>query len=199
MPNVYAAVFDNKIVKFGRSKNPHKRISYHVTEMRHTGAELTDVFISTVSNDVRDEEILLRSAGDELERIGRETFEIENLEDVAFVFRDARIPFMICRVEMPYKLVVDANSFDELLEGREFGSHVSKYPPEYNKIIKAMRGHGGLRESMVHPRVSGLSRRRCNELLYAMACDGLLNVTKPRGFETMASQWMYSVADGVVV
>lgn len=198
MPNVYAAVFDNKIVKFGKSGDVHKRLTGLVTEFRRTGCELTDVMLGAgssdwqVSEDLQDLQIRAR---ERLVVVSDKVFKFSELGDIDGVFSSCGVPYIMCGVEFaPFRMIVDARSFCDVSKR---SAPVKRLPPDYAKVLDAMRGHSGLRDSGVGARVSGLSRRRCDELLSAMAGDGLLNVTKPRGFESMASQWVYSVADGV--
>lgn len=195
MPNVYAAVFDDKIVKFGKSSNPYKRIMDHVTSAKDRGALLSDAFISCVTNDHRDELLLLAAARENLEQCSQEQFYIDRLDQVAEVFRDCRIPFILFKVtNEPYTLSVDKDSFTEYLADRDFGTSVS-VPTVYRKILDAARGLGEFRQSEIHARVTGVSRRKCDEVLIAMQKDGFLTVRKPVGLESYSANWRYRIVE----
>lgn len=176
MPNVYAAVFDSHVVKFGRSKNPHKRIGEHVTNAKAHGATLTDVLLSCVSNDVRDEELLLSAADDLLERISRESFKFRTLEQVGAVFTEARLPFIICGVSWnPYKLIIDAKSFDENLDGRSLGSPAEKLSKIEGKILDFIRSKGGEgRHGDISRSIPEASSAKVDRYISAMVASGRL-------------------------
>lgn len=198
MPNVYAAVFDSHVVKFGRSKNPHKRIGEHVTNAKAHGATLTDVLLSCVSNDVRDEELLLSAADDLLERVSRESFKFRTLDQVGAVFTEVRIPFIICGVSWsPYKLIIDAKSFDENLDGRSLGSPAEKLSKIEAKILDFIRSKGG--EAMhrdISRSIPEASGGKVDRYISAMVASGRLlkrrNPDQWRSYQTFYN--LYRIA-----
>ena len=194
MSTVYAVVFTNGIVKFGRAVNAHKRVGTHISEGKRHGSVASDVFLSTVSSDVRDERILLEAAREGLEAVSPESFRAGGLEDVASVFRNARIPFVTCKIEDgPYRLVLDGSSFDDMMIGREFSARVEKISPDYKKVLTAVSELKDFTIAEANSRISRMSYEKCASVVRAMHGDGLLSVVKPLGFEYNGKRWIYSV------
>jgi len=105
---IYGVVFTNKIVKFGRASDIMRRVREHKTNAKQHDVGVVRVFVSTVLDDVREEARILDYADSRLESVSQESFKIESVDDVAEVFRDARMAFTLMKLsETPIQLIVD--------------------------------------------------------------------------------------------
>lgn len=190
MPYVYAIAFTNGIVKFGRTSNPYKRVKEHKTNGAQQGALPLVAFISTVSNDLREESMLLDEAYDRMEQVSRESFRYSGLEGIAAVFRECRLSYVACKISTsPFKLVVDNDSFmEDMSEFKPLnaGSKSAETAPNMRirqKVAQVLRDSKPFTLMSIASRIPGVSERKVGGALSDMQDEGSIRIIREPGFE----------------
>lgn len=112
MAYVYAVVFDGNIVKFGRSIDPWKRISNHVSDGKRYDQSAILAFVSQVQDCVKAESELIVEASWVMDEISQESFKFKEISEIASCFRAIRLEYMVFKVANdPYRLSVYPDTF----------------------------------------------------------------------------------------
>lgn len=113
MKTIYAVVFNTGIVKFGRTRNLHKRTYEHATVGKHHGANALFVFSALVGDEVAMEQSILSRANYRLNGVSGESFMAKSLESISSCFKDLGLDFFIFEVgQSPFSLSLSQITFE---------------------------------------------------------------------------------------
>lgn len=161
MEYVYAAIFTDNTVKFGRSTDVWSRLyAYNAESVRHQN-RLVACFISTVFDSVDVERELIKCAVNlGMDMTSREGFSYNKLTDVRDVFRTIRLPYIFCEMSR--------DGFGPVLAKNSFST-------DFDKVDLEFSSNDVSRQSRIEARVVNLVKTYSGPVTPSILRNRLLN------------------------